>query len=354
MPSCWPSLAAFAGLVLVAFSCGKSDHSLPQRASAQEPRDAGTTSWDSGVDAGTTAELEIQRILALPGSASTSIGGPNDGRVEGAVAFPLVGPGLRFGPLRSPDARYGTVETVQSLLRAADAVRLAFPGSEVTVNDLGLERGGAIAHHASHRAGRDVDVLFYLLDADGSPRPGIGAPIEPNGTGTDYKNLADPADDVVVRIDVPRSWTFVAALLADRRAEVQRIFVVEHVRTMLLDHARSVGADPAIISRFEDVTCQPSYPHDDHFHIRYFCTAEDIAAGCTDSGPLYPWQIEALRLAGTESVPQRISPHRERARVTSDEEASEDAGVMDEAVKAFLARRAHWRRAPHPHRQYCR
>lgn len=351
MRSLSPSLAISGLVVVAAFSCGRS-HSVPApRAAAQALVDAGV---DSGRDAGSHEFDEMNAILALPASTSTSIGGPNEGRVIGSVAFPLRGPGFRFGPLRSPDARYGTVEMVQSLLRAARAVRVAMPGSEVTVNDLGLVDGGPIRGHGSHRAGRDVDVLFYLLDENGAPRPGIGAPIEPDGTGTDYKDLADPADDVRVRIDLPRSWAFVAALIADPGAELQRIFVVEHVRTMLLDHARASGADPAIVDRFADLTCQPSYPHDDHFHFRFFCSVDDIAAGCTDSAPLYPWHVDALRQAGTASVPQRISPNRVRSPTTTDAEARADAGTMHADVTAFLARRERWRRQPHPRRTYCR
>jgi hypothetical protein len=104
----------------------------------------------------------------------------------------------------------------------------------------------------------------------------VGVPIEPDGRGWDFHDLVDPADDQRVRIDVPRTWRFVRALLEDDEAAVQRIFVVEHVRTMLLEHAERVRAPRAVRARFEDVTCQPGYPHDDHLHVRFFCSAEDV------------------------------------------------------------------------------
>jgi penicillin-insensitive murein endopeptidase len=301
----------------------------------------------------------IDAILALGGDASTSIGGPNTGHVLGSVALPMRGPGFRFGPLRDPIARFGTVETVQSLMRAAAMVERSHPGSELTINDLGLASGGPIPHHGSHRAGRDVDVLFFVLDAAGAPRSAVGAPIEPDGTGTDYRDLAVAEDDVTIRLDVPRSWAFVEATLRDDAAVVQRIFLVEHVRTMLLEHAQSIHADAAIVQRFADVTCQPEYPHDDHFHYRYFCTPEDVRGGCTDSAPIYPWHREALERVGLAPVMQRRRAEPSEtpapaARVTTEAQARAAAGAMHPDVTAFLARRDRWRRQPHPGRTYCR
>lgn len=297
---------------------------------------------------------DIRALLALPGETSTSIGGPNDGRVEGAVALPMRGPGFRFGPARDPAARFGTVEAVQALVRAAMRVQTRMPGSELTINDLGLAHGGPIPHHASHRAGRDADVLFYVLDAAGHPRSGIGAPIEPDGRGMDFRDLATADDDTPIALDVPRSWAFVEALVEDPAARLQRIFVAEHVRTLLLAHARSIPAAASTIARFEEVSCQPSYPHDDHFHVRFFCTSEDVRLGCTEGAPIYPWHLAAMRAEGVRPVLQTIRRDRPRAEIVTDDEARADAGVMHPDVVAFLARREAWMAQPHPGRRYCR
>ena len=32
-----------------------------------------------------------------------------------------------------------------------------------------------------------------------------------------------------------------------------------------------------------------AHPHDDHFHIRIGCGAEQRALGCQDRGPIWPW-----------------------------------------------------------------
>ncbi|NOY93710.1 MAG: penicillin-insensitive murein endopeptidase, partial [Deltaproteobacteria bacterium] len=250
------------------------------------------------------------------------------------------------------DAVYATAETLNALTRAAALVAYDMPGGKVTINDLGLEHGGPIEHHGSHQAGRDVDVLFYLLDEAGEPMPGVGAPLDPEGRGTDFADLADPTDDVQVRIDLPRSWRYVAALIEDPDAHLQRIFLAEHLRTLLLAEAQRQGAAEATVARFADETCQPSYPHDDHFHFRFFCSAEDIPRGCRDSRPLYDWRREQLAEA---DVRPRLSAGRgRRAEVTTARQARRRAGRVAPEVRAFLQRRRAWMTQPHPHRPHCR
>jgi penicillin-insensitive murein endopeptidase len=153
-----------------------------------------------------------------------------------------------------------------------------------------------------------------------------------------------------MQIDLPRTWRFCQALLEDDEALVQRIFVVEHLRTLLLEEAARQHAPRAVRRRFEEVTCQPGYPHDDHLHVRFFCTNEDLGAGCEDASPIYPWRRDQLTEAGLDPViahPRRHS--RETAPVTLPDETP-----MSDDVRAFLARREAWSVQPHPGRPYCR
>jgi penicillin-insensitive murein endopeptidase len=301
-----------------------------------------------------TLPAAITTLLALPLSTSLSLRGPNDGALERAVAFPLEGPGFRYNPRRRPEARFGAVEVVQALVRAALVVHRTMPGGELTVNDLGFEEGGPISQHDSHQAGRDVDVLFYLFDASGAPFPSVGAPLDPAGEGVDFRDLAVAEDDVPVRIDAARTFRFVQALLEDEDVAVQRIFVAEHIRSILLEAARSSGAPAEVIARFEDVTCPPGAPHDDHLHVRFFCAPDDVAGGCQDSNPIYPWQREALRALGL--APSRARPRRNRPRATTTtaSEARAAAGPMHPDVIRWLEKREAWLDTPHPGRRYCR
>ncbi len=304
------------------------------------------------------AELpsELRALLAMGPEASTSLGTPVEGRLDHGVPLPLAGPGFRFNPAKDPAHRYGSVEMVQGIVRAAAQVQERHPGGELVVGDLSQRAGGDIVGHVSHRSGRDVDLLFYLLDAKEEPFPAKAIPIEPDGTGVDYQDLSDAADDIPVHIDLPRTWTLFEALLTDPHNAIGRIFVVEHVRAMLLEHARSSGAPALAISRFSDLACQPGFPHDDHAHLRWFCAVDDIAAGCEDTPPIYPWHRESLAKAG---VVVRIAgkPQKPPPPVTSHARAEARArkvsGSFDPAVTQFLQRRKRWIERPHPGRPYC-
>ncbi|MDB4989213.1 MAG: hypothetical protein JWN04_4391 [Myxococcaceae bacterium] len=316
------------------------------------------------VDAGLKARAEhaavpsLEELLrSLPSaSTSTSIGSPTNGRLEGGLGLPLFGPGFRHNDKRSREARFGTVELVRAIVTAADVVARALPGGELVVNDIGLPQGGAISHHGSHRAGRDADILFYLLDDKEQPLASVGAPIDPEGVGFDYKDLTDPSDDVRVHFDAPRTWRFVQALLEGPDSQVQRIFVVEHLRTRLLVEAERSHAAPALIARFAELTCQPSYPHDDHLHVRWFCSAEDLRAGCEDAVPLYPWREAQLRAAGVQPVLARRARSEEPAAVVTQADAEHAvlAARPHADVLTFLERRKAWEKQPHPGRPYCR
>ncbi len=295
--------------------------------------------------------------LTLDSGASTSVGSPSEGRLTTSVPLPLHGPGYVFNPRKDPQRRHGTVELVAGLIRAAAAAQEAHPGGTLTVGDLSLPQGGDIGGHASHRAGRDVDVMFYLLGADQKPFAAKAIPIEPDGTGVDYRDLTTADDDVPVHIDVPRTWAFVAALVDDPRNDVARIFVVEHVRTMLLDEGAKVGADKAVLERVGQVTCQPKFPHDDHMHIRFFCSPDDIDAGCLDTAPIFPWHRRALAQHGKKAAlaGPRTKP---KPKLTSVDDAAkkarDQAGAFAPEVDAFLERRKAWAKKPKTGRKYCR
>lgn len=284
---------------------------------------------------------ELQAVLALPGSASTSLRNANDGTLLGGAALPRVAPGLRFEDKRQSDARYGTVEMVQALLKAARLVHTQL-GGELVVHDLSLAGGGPIPRHETHQSGRDVDLLFYQLGPDGQPIPPVGAFFDERGRAVDFHDLAEPGDDVPLRLDVPRTWRLLQALMEDPQAKLQRIFIADHLRALLLRHAEASHADASTLLRFKELACQPSTPHDDHLHLRFFCSTEDIGAGCRDTPPVHGWrrqQLRALNLRPLPPLPRRASA---KSVTVSPEEARAAAGPMHAEVERWLERREHW------------
>jgi penicillin-insensitive murein endopeptidase len=300
----------------------------------------------------------VTTLLALPGSATTSVGGPSGGQLIGGLPLPDVGPGFVHNHERPDAARFGSVELVQLIMRAAAAVEQEAPGSVLTVNDLSLEHGGPIAQHGSHQNGRDADILYYVLDEHRAPIASVGVPLDPKGQGWDFKDLAVADDDQRVQLDAPRTWRFVQAMLELAPEAVQRIFMVEHVRTLLLAQADKVHAPRLVRERFADITCQPDAPHDDHLHLRLYCTPEDLAAGCLDSPPTYPWRSALLRVAGLSPsiAPAYTTGQRQAAskRKTTPAQARAKAGPMHARVLHFLAERKGWLEQPHPGRAYCK
>lgn len=303
----------------------------------------------------------VAAVLALDGSASTSVGAPGRGKLTGGVALADAGPGFVHNPKRPGEARFGTVEMVQAIVRAAAEVDKQMPGVPLVVNDIGLAEGGPIHQHGSHQNGRDADILFYSFDVKGEPLQSVGVPVDPKGLGWDFKDLRVPGDDVRVKLDARRTWRFVQALFEVAFDDIQRIFLVEHVRAMLLAEAKKQHAPARIVERFADITCQPGAPHDDHMHVRLWCSAEDLAHGCEDKPPLYPWRKQALAALGIEPVLAKAATAEDReaveARTTSEAEARVEAqkhGPMHAKVRRFLAEREAWRKQPHPGRTYCR
>ncbi|MCC6624429.1 MAG: penicillin-insensitive murein endopeptidase [Deltaproteobacteria bacterium] len=213
---------------------------------------------------------------------SLSIGTTRGGYVVGARRLEP-GPGLALRDSAvTRGALWGTATFVEAIARAARHVAQRFPGSVLFVGDLGLEHGGAIPPHRSHASGRDVDLTFYVTDADGRPADG------PAMTRVDAEGRVAGGGK---RFDAARNWALVEALLRDPAIQIQWIFVAAHLEPLLLAAAAEAGAPPALVERAARVMQQPgdSSPHADHFHVRVYCTEPERLQGCLDAAPVHPW-----------------------------------------------------------------
>lgn len=224
--------------------------------------------------------------LAPSGHAGVGVGTPGAGWVPAGVCLRDEGPGfVRARPRES--TCFGTERLVRAIERASAAVSQRFgPAVSARIGDLGAPLGGAHPRHRSHRSGRDVDVLYFHLDASGEPvAPSGFVALDRFGIGRDSRTRS------LVSLDVARTWTFVRSLLRDRETPVQWIFCSNGVKRLLLEHAATEETDAALLVRASIVLHQPTAaaPHDDHMHIRLACTADERALGCYDYGPVWPW-----------------------------------------------------------------
>src|SRR5688572_13231353 len=112
--------------------------------------------------------LVLGLVLAVAAPSVASARCPK--RLPNAVRLPSKGDGwLIPRTWNERGLSYGT-RTLVGLLRRA-AARIAARGATVYIADLSPRRGGPSFWHRSHKSGRDVDILFFALDADGRPAP---------------------------------------------------------------------------------------------------------------------------------------------------------------------------------------
>lgn len=213
---------------------------------------------------------------------------PHRGVLTNPAELPKRGDG--FVRLRDDDRNFGIPRLIGAIERAAAKVARERPGGILAVGDLSQRQGGHISGHASHRSGRDADLLLYMTTLDGAPvrSPGF-IHVEADGLAW------DDASSRFLRFDVERQWLLVKSLVEDTDARIQWVFASEEVEAMLVEWARARGEPADTIVRAMDVMLRPrpGGPHDDHVHIRTACTPEELSAGCEHTGPARAW-IEAL------------------------------------------------------------
>jgi murein endopeptidase len=181
-----------------------------------------------------------------------SVGEPSNGWLVGGVALPgserlLVREGRNFG----------TPEMVQAIVAAVDVVHARYPGGHrLVTGDLSRREGGKLSPHLSHQSGRDADIGYYMHSH--VPRRWF------------RKASSDS-------LDVPRTWAFVASLLADDKVEY--IFMDYRLQKLLYAYARDTARLPA-----KTLSRTFAYPrgrgarvgivrhlkgHRDHMHVRF-------------------------------------------------------------------------------------
>jgi len=214
-----------------------------------------------------------------------SIGPTNAGSITNSVALPSAHNDLQIRPISlTRNAYFGAPGLVAMLVKAAERVAREHPGSVLWAGDLSLPNGGALAPHASHTSGRDVDISFYVS------RP-TGSGLEPSDSAAmRYVDAAGHVSGSDLVFDAARNWALVRAFLEDPGATPQWIFCASQVRALLLVEARREG-DERLVARAETVLVQPrdSSPHADHFHVRIYCGLAERLQGCLDAAPFHPW-----------------------------------------------------------------
>lgn len=230
---------------------------------------------------------EAREVVAPPERypGSTSIGFTNAGALVKPAVLEPTGEGYAvMSHIRGRGTNHGTSELIAVIAGASLEVRRVWPGSVLAIGNLGFASGEKIPWSVSHQAGRDADLGFYALDTRGRP-------VDPLPfVRFDDRGEARWRGDVV-RFDAARNLALVRALVEAPGTRVQYLFVARWLKAILLAEAGRQRLPADTMRRLDAVLHQPSdsSPHDDHFHLRLFCTVEDRLLGCQDRGPRRDW-----------------------------------------------------------------
>ncbi|MGM0557789.1 MAG: HEAT repeat domain-containing protein [Myxococcota bacterium] len=248
-----------------------------------EPPAPGDESW-SVPDAHQTAPP----FPYLPGedhTVSRSVGDVSSGYLINARPIEQPHPRLALLPVQYKRGLHYTSDQLYRLIdEAARHVAATHDGAVTWLGNLSAPGGGDIPYSVSHNSGRDADLAFFLVDEDGKPVvPEDLVPIEDDGT-------FESEDGEVYHFDAERNWTLIEGLVRASDDDIQYIFVSDALRRMLLTEARRRGASRSIIARAERILHQPggALPHNDHFHVRVYCSETDVRSGCEDFGRRLP------------------------------------------------------------------
>jgi penicillin-insensitive murein endopeptidase len=235
--------------------------------------------------------------LGISDGTSISVGKVSGGYLVKGAKLPDEGDGFMTRQVWiARNNRYGTDEMIALIEGVARRMETQVKDVKLVVGDISSRGGGANGiseFHRSHQTGRDADLLYYMRDKDGNP-------FEPDAMHVfDGRGIA--RDGSGIRIDVPRTWLLVKELVAAPEAPVQWIFMYEPIAQLLIDHAKQIGEPMAVITRARRALKQPgdSARHDDHMHVRIYCSHADRAYGCVDLGPM---ELLVQREAETSEV----------------------------------------------------
>ena len=196
------------------------------------------------------------------------------------------------------DLHYTSDAMYEGVVAASRHVQRSHPGAITYLGNFSAMGGGDIPYSVSHNSGRDADIAFFVLDEEsGEPfQMRDLLPLDEQGRylpPAQGEPRSEFASERVLVFDVARNWKLIEGLMqwgALEEAKIQYVFVSDPLKEMLLDHAREVGAEARVIAAADRVLLQPrgALPHNDHFHVRIYCSATDVASGCENTGGRQP------------------------------------------------------------------
>ena len=205
------------------------------------------------------AKVLFGAVNAPSKMATRSIGFYAKGCLAGGKPLPVNGPAWQTMRL-SRNRMWGHPTLVRYIERFAKDAKAKDGWPGLLVGDMSMPRGGPMPFgHASHQVGLDVDIWYR-------PMPDRVLTDEERETMPMESFLLDPG-----HVN-PNVWTPDFAKLLRRAVsypEVARVFVNPAIKKWLCDNVKE---DRAFLRKIN-----PIMGHDDHFHVRLVCPADNPA-----------------------------------------------------------------------------
>ncbi|MBQ9394721.1 MAG: HEAT repeat domain-containing protein [Proteobacteria bacterium] len=218
---------------------------------------------------------------------SFSIGDTRDGYLVNGHPLPIPGNIVRQLPVQyERGIAYATEDFIKLVTDTAAAMQKKYPGTVMYLGNMSNREGGDIPYSVSHNSGRDGDIGFYYLTEKGKFA-------HPKNLYKLRKNLTVNTPDGVLTFDLEKNTTLIELLLTHPKINVQFIFLAKYIRSAIHKELINRGASEDLLARFEE-TVQVQAAHNDHFHIRTYCSNSDICAGCIDKSIIHAWQEDPV------------------------------------------------------------
>lgn len=253
--------------------------------------------------------------------ASISVGTVTTGRQINARQLSL--PGMSYDVLprqRKRKLLYGSDQMI-GLLEHAAARLFRVHQRPMWMGNIGRQGGGDIPWSVSHNSGRDADIAFCYTDPSGTP---VDPPdlLHLDADGRSHVN------DGYYRFDTACTWTLVEALLTHPEVQVQYIFISNPLKRKLLNYARRRATSRRTMEKAEAILGQPggALPHNDHIHVRIYCSMRDVEGGCVNNGKIHPW-VDQFQHAKQNKI-REVSRHLQHAEAEERARAVERLTVL--------------------------
>lgn len=203
---------------------------------------------------------ELTVLKRVPwGPKPLSVGATNRGRVLNGWLMPEGSEESGYYLRNDRQRSYATETTIVSLMSGFAAYAQAYPGGNaVNVGDLSKRRGGKIKPHASHQAGRDVDIGF----------------VHTGDVSNSHQHFTRASS---TNLDVEKTWFMIKSIIAT--GNVKSIYVDRMVQKQLYEFAKRELDEKQLDVIFsypkrensKSAMMQHWPGHRNHFHIRFVC-----------------------------------------------------------------------------------